>query len=268
MSCASLNQQTNLLSVTLGSLPEGFCPSSWQEGGQAIVQRLIITPTTSSSSFAIGPIAPTSNVGPWLKDCLRWFVWDDTLATYVPIPIGYTNEEFRTASGTFTVPNDIYRLRLTAWGAGGGGATTGAQAGGGGGGGAFSRYNVAVIPGQAIPLIIGTGGASGAPGIDGGATTVLTLSSAGGKGAVSTTGGLGGVATGGTMNFNGQAGQSGISTAAGFGGLSPQGGGGGVMNFASVPSAINGGFPGGGGTGGTGSNIPGNGAGGAILIEY
>lgn len=85
MSCETLNQQSIFLNVSFGSLPEGFCPASMQDLGAAIAARLIISSNQSFSSFAVGSLEPTSNVGPWLKDCLEWFVFDDATARYVPI---------------------------------------------------------------------------------------------------------------------------------------------------------------------------------------
>ncbi len=88
MSCSTLNQQPVRMTVSAGALPEGFCPSSMQELFDAMVQRLIVTPNQVFTSFAQGSVEPTSNVGPWLKDCETWFVWDDTTARYQPIAKG------------------------------------------------------------------------------------------------------------------------------------------------------------------------------------
>lgn len=85
MSCSTLVAQTVNMTVSAGALPEGFCPSSMQELFEAMVQRLIVTPNQAFTSFASGSVAPTSNVGPWLKDCETWFVWDDAIGAYVPM---------------------------------------------------------------------------------------------------------------------------------------------------------------------------------------
>lgn len=68
----------------MGNLPEGFCGTP-QQLAQAIADRLIIQSDPVNSSFAIGSTAPTSNVGPWLKDCSTWFVFDDATSSYVPM---------------------------------------------------------------------------------------------------------------------------------------------------------------------------------------
>lgn len=66
----------------MGQLPEGFCGTQ-QQLAQAIADRLIIQSDQNFSSFVIGPNAPTSNLGPWLKNCETWWVWDDASASYV-----------------------------------------------------------------------------------------------------------------------------------------------------------------------------------------
>lgn len=275
MACDSLTQQATRLTVTLGALPEGFCPSSMQELGEAIAQRLIVTPTSSTSSFAVGPIAPTSNVGPWLKDCEEWFVWSDVFAAYIPIEKqGFNQEQYFTTSGNFIVPDFIFKIRASAWGAGGGGGNEAAASpGSGGGGGGFAMGIFNVTPGQVIPLGIGTGGANGSPaGANGGNTTILTMVASGGTGgtdgSVAQAQGVGGGANGGDVNLQGQAGNRTIAGNGGDGGDSPKGGGGGNTDFLNRPLCINGTAPGGGGVGATVSYLAGRGADGAILIEF
>jgi hypothetical protein len=72
-------------------------------------------------------------------------------------------------SGSFTVPADVYQVRVSVTGAGGGGAS-GAPAnavgntclgGGGGGGGGTAICSVSVNPGQVVPVTVGLGGVSG-----------------------------------------------------------------------------------------------------------
>lgn len=85
MSCVSQQSQPFRFVVSMGQLPEGFCGTQ-QELAQAIADRLLIQSDQNFSSFAIGPDAPTSNVGPWLKDCTTWYVWDDSTGAYIPMP--------------------------------------------------------------------------------------------------------------------------------------------------------------------------------------
>jgi len=55
-----------------------------QEFADALVARLSIESPTTISFFVSGPTAPTSNVGPWLKNGVTWYVWDTPTASYVP----------------------------------------------------------------------------------------------------------------------------------------------------------------------------------------
>lgn len=247
-----------------------------QELANAIGARLIISPSTDFNTFAIGSTAPASNVGPWLKDCLEWFVFDDSTATYIPENSvssgGFKTQEYHTASGTFTVPDFIYKLRVQLWGGGGGGGV-GGPAPGGGGAGAYGLKIFDVTPGQMIPYTIGAGGASGTPGVAGGSSIFLTMTAGGGSGSLggaNNFGVVGGTAVGGDMNITGQSGDAGNS-ASGFGGAggdSPNGGGGGTY-INPVNSAMTfGKVPGGAGAGSITGSASGDGAGGAILIEY
>lgn len=276
MSCSTLNNQVGL-NVATANLPEGFCPSSMQELLQAFGARLIVTPNQSFNGFAIGSIEPASNVGPWFKDCLELFVFDDATARYVPIRVmgTFSNRQYFTASGTFIVPDFVTQVRATAWGAGGGGGVFGGanvEAAGGGSGG-FSTGIFAVVPAQAIPVNVGMGGTNGTPGTTGGSTTFLTLTANGGVGG---TGGgsfnpsLGGTATGGDIQITGTSSVAGHSGLGGQGGSAPNGGGGGTFTTAGTLAILNGKAPGGGGSGSAnaGSALAGNGADGSVLIEW
>lgn len=264
------------LDVSVASLPEGFCPANMQELANAIASRLIISPSTEFNTFAIGSTAPASNVGPWLKDCLSWFVFDDATATYVPITKGgFDSLQYITANTTFTVPDFIYKLKIHAFGAGGGGSSTtgGAAIGSGGGGGAYGLSIVDVTPGQAIPIVIGTGGATGANGTD---TTILGKTAGGGTGSSAINiSGVGGTATGFDVNLSGQSGMANSASEAGFAGCpgGDAGGWGGKGGTTLTATPSNGGpgtSPGGGGSGGNSgaASVGGAGAGGAILLEW
>lgn len=263
------------MNVSLGNLPEGFCPSTMQELASAIVSRLIITPNQSFTSFAIGSTAPTTNVGPWLKDCLEWFVFDDSTGTYVPTTKeGFNNIAYYTASNTFVVPDFIYKLKVHAWGGGAGGNPEAGTNGAGGGGGGYGLKVFNVMPAQVISFTVGAGGAAAAPG---GPTMFLTMTAGGGTPGTTTGatsfGGNGGTTTGADMPITGQGGGSPTSAsfASGSGGDSPTGGPGGV--YSPTAANANGQVPGGGGAGGTTATgapvcIVGLGAGGAVLVEF
>ena len=91
MSCSSLNQQVVRMTVSAGALPEGFCPESIQDMFDAMIQRIIVTPNQQFSSFAASSLEPSSNVGPWLKDCDVWNVWDESTSRYVEMTFPATN---------------------------------------------------------------------------------------------------------------------------------------------------------------------------------
>lgn len=274
MSCSTLNTQAIQLDVSVASLPEGFCPSSMQELANAIGARIIISPSATFNTFAIGSTAPASNVGPWLKDCAAWFVFDDATATYIPTTKeGFNNQQMFTSSGEFIVPDFIYKLKVSLWGAGGGGANAAGTAGAGGGGGSYGQTIFTVTPGQIIPVTVGTGGANGTPGGTGGSSTFLTMTAAGGAGGVGVAGGNGGTSTGGTVLFPGGAAGSVISGAGhpvGDAGNGAMGGQGGVFELTGF-TKINGKFPGGGGAPSdatVNSGSAGSGANGAALVEW
>lgn len=265
MSCETLNPITLQLSVTIAALPEGFCPASMQDLANAIGERIIISPNSDFNSFAIGSTPPSSNTGPWLKNCLKWFVYDDATASYLPITKGgFDNIQHFSSSGSFTVPEDIYKIAVELWGAGGGGFGNGAAvSGGSAGAGGYGFKIFDVTPGQIIPVTCGSGGIAGAPGADGGDSTFLTMTAGGGKKGVDAGGnaGAGGVVTGADFAINGQPGQYGSSgtTLSGMAGSSPRGGGGGFYDPTTAANQA-GTFPGGGGagaysgTGGAGAN--------------
>lgn len=272
MSCETLNRLAVQLSVSVASLPEGFCPASMQELANAIGARLLISPNSDFNTFAIGSVEPTTNVGPWFKNCEAWFYYDDDTAGYLPIPKGgFDNIQAFSASGNFTVPEDIYKIMVEGWGGGGGGYTPpGATSGGSAGAGAYGLKIFTVTPGQVIPVTIGAGGSAGAPGGDGGDTVVLTMTIGGGKKGVDNAGngGAGGTVTGADFSIDGQPGQYGSSgtTLSGMAGSAPRGGGGGFYDPTTAANQA-GKAPGGGGAGAY-SGTAGAGARGAVNIFW
>lgn len=278
MSCNTLNQSAIQLDVSVGNLPEGFCPASMQELANAIGARIIISPSETFNTFAIGSTAPTTNVGPWFKDCEEWWFFDDETASYRPIAKGgFDIQEYKTSSGSFVVPDGIFKLRVTAFGAGGGGFDDGSSfSSGAGGGGSYGMSIVDVTPGQSIPYTIGTGGVAGNPGTAGGATTFLTFTAGGGSGGTAiVTAGAGGTATGFDINLSGGYGMANTTGSANEancagGSAGGWGGKGGAAGANASTVGRNGLAPGGGGSGSVngGTTTAGNGADGAILIEY
>ena len=181
-----------------------------------------------------------------------------------------------TASGSWTVPANVYSLTVESWGGGGGGGGAYGNHGmdhcaaGGGGGGAYAKQIILVMPGQVYTVTIGAGGSGGTsfPSNDGngGGTTTFT----GIAGACSAAGGSGGEVAAGSPSGSGGAGGSsgtgflfkGGNGAAGNGNGAYGGGGGGSAGSGSDGS--NGGSNNNGGTGGTGTYPGGNGGNGGI----
>lgn len=187
-----------------------------------------------------------------------------------------------SASGSFTVPAYVSRIRIRVWaggGGGGGGNNSGAPtyAGGGGGGGAYAEGNFAVTPGTVYTVTIGAGGAGGASGVNGsngGTSSVGALISCTG-GSLGTAGAIGANGTGGaggtsaaSFNIAGQAGLAGRND--GTNAFLLSGGDGGASFGSSQQAAAsgNGRGPGGGGAGGNKSSSGGTGANGYVVIEY
>lgn len=194
---------------------------------------------------------------------------------------------------TFTVPDDCTSLNAECIGGGGGGGAVG-PGGGGGGGGYDAVSGVAVLPGDAISITVGQGGAQG---IDGTASICLGASAGGGQGggqstqdapgtggSGSATGGAGGTAVtaggggGSCANAQGNGGDGGDGDNPPFGGGAggnatgdPNGFGGSGGNTAVPPTDGSDGQQPGGGGGGEGlATTPGtgNGAAGQVVLSY
>lgn len=188
-----------------------------------------------------------------------------------------------TGSGIFTVPNGITQAEVEVWGGGSGSfASVAGQPSGGGAGGGYARKLVTgLTPGQAIPVVVGAGGAAG--------TTAGVAAGAGGSSSfgpyVGATGGSlnylatvsapfygatpPGLGISGDVNFVGSAGQAGMLTQGGMGGAAPLGG---AQNSGAEGNTGN--FPGG-GAGGAGTGSSGNtafnggaGAGGLVVVRW
>lgn len=140
-------------------------------------------------------------------------------------PSGY--QEF-TANGTFNVPAGVSVVYVSGCAAGGGAQYDGSNAPGPGGAGqSIVRKPMAVTPGSALPVVIGSGGATGsAGGGAGGNTTFNGLTLFGG--------------TGGTPNASGYGGSIGMPSAFGTGTGSTArgyGAGGGCVNNSPAAGA-------------------------------
>lgn len=168
-----------------------------------------------------------------------------------------------TASGTYTKPTGLVRIKVTVIGGGGGGGHNGA--GGGGGGAAIKVIETASI-GTTETVTIGVGGASGnlttTTGGTGGTSSIGTLCSAtGGTGGgylYNTNGGTGGIGIGGSLNIGGSGGSARAYTTnvGGIGGSSFMGGGGLVPRGGDGQNGGAGRSFGGGGSGGAPNDDP------------
>lgn len=135
-----------------------------------------------------------------------------------------TDADYIYANKTFTVPTNVTRLFIQAWGAGGGGGSVPSTAYPSGGGGAYSEGWLTVTPGQTIACTVGIGGlggvwvsAPGADGVAGGSTSVGSF--------ITVAGGFPGTATEGSPGIGGGIGTMGSFNAPGGNGLSTTGGG-------------------------------------------
>jgi hypothetical protein len=215
-------------------------------------------------------------------------------ASFIGSGQGFSRLETFTSGTQWTIPPNVYKIKVTlvGGGGGGGGSSTSNSAGAGGGAGAYCVGFYDVTPSQSLTYTIGVAGTGGtsAPGDGGNATSTTTTyntvsySAGGGSGGKAGDptgtgayggGGNGGAASGGTLNLSGQNGSNGSdndSYVHGHGGSSPIGFGYGAYSVPDKNGTTGTGY-GAGGAGGktmtaaTGHD-GGNGTGGILLIEY
>jgi hypothetical protein len=188
-----------------------------------------------------------------------------------------------TSNANFSVPPGVTQVEVEVWGAGSGSyaSVPGLPSGGGAGGGYARKLVTGLVPGQLVPVTIGSGGTAGTTGgaaagpggtssfgqfvnATGGSLNYLATTTAPENGATPP-----GIGVGGDVNFAGSAGQAGISNQGGMGGAAPIGG---AQNSGSTGNA--GSFPGG-GAAGAGTGISGNtafngatGGGGLVVVRW
>jgi len=88
--------RTSLVLVA-SPLPADF-EGNPQEFFQALVERLEIKSPVGTNFFVVGDVEPSSNLGPWLKDGTKWYVFSETEARYVPLDISDSLPSFFTIS--------------------------------------------------------------------------------------------------------------------------------------------------------------------------
>ena len=85
-------EQTNLI-LEVAPLAPTF-KGKPQEFLEHLVRRARIVSPSGTNFIYTGDTEPTSNVGPWLKDGNKWYVWDDTTKRYVPQDISDSDVEW------------------------------------------------------------------------------------------------------------------------------------------------------------------------------
>jgi hypothetical protein len=192
---------------------------------------------------------------------------------------GYAFSQAFTTGGTFIVPNQVTRLRVTVVGAGGaGGSCASGSTQGGGGGGAGGRGKLwlsGVTSGALIPVTVGASGvAVGAgTGLPGGSSSFGTYCTAtGGAGGTPATGGASGIGgsgggvSGASVAYPGSSGTDAVPGVARGGDGGGPGGGKGTSGTGPGANAASWGG-GGGGASGSGSG-GGSGGGGLVIVEW
>lgn len=138
--------------------------------------------------------------------------------TSAALPVAGVNADVKTSgSGSFTIPANVTKLKVTIVGGGGGsaGSAVGNAGGGGGGGGTAVKWLTGLTPLNTINYAVGSGGAAGSvtptsggagnPSSISSGTQSITTVTANGGGAGLTGGGVGagGTATNGDLNMPG-----------------------------------------------------------------
>lgn len=137
---------------------------------------------------------------------------DGTTQTTAAVPVagGFSNMSVYTSSGTFTIPSEITKIKVTVVG-GGGSSSSNIESGGGGGGGTAIKIISGLTPGLTLSVTVGGGGSGGGAGgtsqISSGSQSISTVSASGGGGAGRQSLGYGGVGSGGNLNFYGSDGE-------------------------------------------------------------
>ncbi len=103
------------LTFRAAPLPEGYKadPETFKND---IVARLYAESTDSIAFFASGTVAPTSNVGPWLKNGTEWYVWDDGTGAYIPQTITQAALRFAVQFGAPDPTVYLFWIELDAGG--------------------------------------------------------------------------------------------------------------------------------------------------------
>ena len=239
---------------------------------------------SASTTLARTKIFASSNAG----SAVTFSAGTKDVFVTLPASAGYAgaSAEVFTASGTFTIPTGITRVKVTivGGGGGGGGSLNGGccdpdyDGGGGGGGGAAVKWLTSLTPGNTLTVTRGAGGtggnSSGTGGTSGGTSsvasgteTITTVSATGGAVGSGSSGdpGAGGDGASGDLNMRGSDGTF-ASSGPGNGGSSIMGGF--VYGYTGGRSGFAYGGGGGGGKVTGGTSTGGAGANGVIFFEW
>jgi hypothetical protein len=71
------------------------------ELGEEIIKRTKIKSPSGINFIYVGESEPTSNVGPWLKDGNKWYVYSESIKRYVPADVSDSvSDEFQISEST------------------------------------------------------------------------------------------------------------------------------------------------------------------------
>jgi len=92
-------QKTNLV-IESAPLKATFSGSP-DDLRKAIVERLLIKSPGGTVFIYVGDSEPNSNVGPWLKEGKKFYVYDETIKRYVPLDVSDSvGDEFQISDST------------------------------------------------------------------------------------------------------------------------------------------------------------------------
>lgn len=97
-------KSTNLI-LEVGPIPPTF-EGTPQELAAEIVKRARIVSPSGTNFFYVGDTEPTSNVGPWLKGGVSWWVFDNDIKRYVPLDISDSETKWFHVGATTPASSD------------------------------------------------------------------------------------------------------------------------------------------------------------------
>lgn len=78
--------QISRMDVQFSAFPSGFCPANFNELGQALAQRLIVTPGLGFTGVNVGPVAPDNTDIPWFNTTVNdWYYYSTVTGSWIPV---------------------------------------------------------------------------------------------------------------------------------------------------------------------------------------